>query len=310
MYASPHEADAHRHRGFTLIELLVVIAIIAILIALLVPAVQKVREAASRTQCINNLKQYGLAIHAHHDAHKHIPESVSPWGEGGPPPRTGRGWILKILPYIDQTPLYEAFNPSFVGDFFSGQGIDLCRPQMAVNLTILRCPADDSGRQLSTTTAQCAFPVATTNYKGVIGTTNMGGGWPTSPSGTVDGHNTINNNGLFFRNTYQVKLKFAHITDGLSNTLAVGEDLPDQNIHGAAFYANGDYASCHAPLNFFPNPPNPGNWPLVMSFRSRHPGSVNFCLADGTVRTISQSIQWLHYQQLCTRAGNEVKEIP
>ena len=298
-------------RGFTLIELLVVIAIIAVLIALLVPAVQKVREAAARSQCQNNLKQIALGIHGHHDTFKYIPVSVSPWSEGGPAPRTGRGWILETLPFLEQSALYKAFEPSRTGDMFSGAGLMNCQPQMATILPLLTCPSDGSSGKLYSDRAQWGgINVSVTNYRGVIGTTNMGGGWPDSPSGTTDGHNTTQNNGLFFRNSYQVKLRIASITDGTSNTLMVGEDVADQSIHSAAFYANGDYASSHAPLNYFPTPPDPSNWPRVMSFRSRHTGGANFALADGSVRFISEAIDRLQYQQLCTRAGGETVQVP
>lgn len=301
----------HARVGFTLVELLVVIAIIAILIGLLVPAVQKVREAAARLQCQNNLKQLGLAIHGYHDAHKYLPISVSPWSEGGKAPHTGRGWILECLPHFEQVALYAAFEPSRVGEMFGGGGLRNCLPQMATVLPILACPSDGSGGKTSMVQYQWdAIPVAVTNYKGVIGTSNMGGGWPDSPSGMFDGHDTPNCNGLFFRNTDQIRLRLHHVTDGTSNTLMVGEDVSEANNHGAAFYANGDYASCQAPLNYFPNPPIPANWPRVMSFRSRHIGGVNFCLGDGSVRFISDSINWLRYQQLCTRAGGEPAQVP
>jgi hypothetical protein len=138
----------------------------------------------------------------------------------------------------------------------------------------------------------------------------MGGGWPDSPSGTVDGHNTVNNNGLFFRNSYQLRLTLAKIIDGTSNTLMIGEDVPDHNIHSAAFYSNGDYVSSHAPINFFPQPPDPGNWPRVMSFRSRHPGGVQFAVADASVRFFPQNTDRLLYQQLCTRDGRETAQLP
>jgi prepilin-type N-terminal cleavage/methylation domain-containing protein len=296
--------------GFTLVELLVVIAVIGILVALLLPAVQAAREAARRIQCINNLKQIGIAIHGHHDTYKLLPESHSQWSqEGGPGPYTGRGWILKILPFIDQQPLYDQFNPSLTGDMWNGGGLQNCWPQMQTILSVLQCPSDGSNR-LSDTQAQCGgFLVAVTNYKGVMGTCNMGGGWPNSPSGMIT-LDHINNNGLFFRNSSQVLIRFADVTDGLSNTLAVGEDVSEQNWHGAAFYSNGDFASCAAPLNFFLHPPDPGNWSRVISFRSKHPGVVNFCAADGSVRTISQTADWLTYQQTCTRNGGESAQIP
>src|SRR5690242_8140908 len=109
---------SRKRTAFTLIELLVVIAIIAILIALLVPAVQKVREAASRTQCINNLKQIGVALHGFHDANKRLPpgsaNDMAPFGTNGGA-QWGSSWMVYILPYIDQGPLYSKW------DFAGGQ---------------------------------------------------------------------------------------------------------------------------------------------------------------------------------------------
>lgn len=300
--------------GFTLIELLVVIAIIAVLIALLVPAVQKVRAAAARSQCQNNLKQLGVAIHNYHDVWHHIPYSVSYASEGAAPkgPFTGRGWILESLPYLEQLALYQAFEPSRVGDFGSGGGLKNTTALMLTKVPFLLCPADNSVLQFDTTQNQWApTPVSVSSYKGVIGTSNMGGGLSGIPAPyNADDHNTAKPFGLFFRNSYQVKIKFKQVLDGLSNTLAVGEDVPEQNQHGGAFFSNGDYASCHQPPNTFFYPPQPANWPLVISFRSMHTGGLNFCLADGSVRFLQQDIAQTTYRSLCTRALGETASVP
>src|SRR5690348_8049088 len=101
-----------RRTGFTLIELLVVIAIIAILIGMLLPAIQKVRESASRITCANNMHQLVVAVHAYHDANGRFPSGVSYWSEGAKPQTgnlTGEGWILVTLPHLDNDPLYKRF---------------------------------------------------------------------------------------------------------------------------------------------------------------------------------------------------------
>ena len=121
---------------------------------------------------------------------------------------------------------------------------------------------------------------------------------------------TGNCNGLFYRLTYQNPLCLGSVTDGLSNTFMVGEDVPRENNHSTAFYANGDYASCHAPLNFFPKPSRPNDWWDVMSFRSRHPGGASFAMADGSVRFVSDQINRRLYLALSTRGGNETGSLP
>jgi prepilin-type N-terminal cleavage/methylation domain-containing protein/prepilin-type processing-associated H-X9-DG protein len=296
--------------GFTLIELLVVIAIIAILIGLLLPAVQKIREAANRMKCSNNLKQIGLGIHNYHDTNAYLPISISPWNEGGPVPRNGRGWLLEILPFVEHDNLYRQFERTRPLEFFSYAPDSLAganlQPHAITVVTLYRCPSD--GESPRTATDQYQWnprPTATTNYKGVIGDVRMGG----AGTGSPDTHNTINATGMFFRNTYQRPLTLASVTDGLSNTFAVGEDVPFHNQHSAMYYANGDYASCHQPLNFFPKPPDPANWPRVMSFRSFHSQGANFLLGDGSVRFIRQSMNFQAYREACTRKGGEVPAL-
>jgi prepilin-type N-terminal cleavage/methylation domain-containing protein/prepilin-type processing-associated H-X9-DG protein len=303
-----------RGRGFTLVELLVVIAIIGILVALLLPAVQAARESARRTQCVNNLKQLGLAVHNYHDTFKKLPEGVSPWAEGARPATnlTGQGWILTMLPQLEQQPLFNQFAPYLTSSMLSGGGIahPNCAAAMQTRLPVLECPSDDTRERIRTDQYQwTGIQVATTSYKGCIGDTRMGGAASIHPGTEPDCHNTNGCNGTFYRNAYQDGLNLAKMTDGTSNTFLIGEDVVEQNQHSTAFYANGDYASCHAPLNYFPKPPTPDQWWNVISFRSRHPGGANFCLADASVRFVPQVINYTTYRQISTKANGETATI-
>jgi prepilin-type N-terminal cleavage/methylation domain-containing protein/prepilin-type processing-associated H-X9-DG protein len=302
-------------KGFTLVELLVVMTIIAVLMALLLPAVQASREAARRTHCQNNLKQLGLAVLQHESTARHLPISVSPFREGPRPwpKRDGRGWILTILPHLERQALYDQFAAVFGGDFFSGGGLKApeVEPAMRTQLPVLQCPSDGSARELSTDQWQWeGTPVALSNYKGSIGDNRMGGPQSMWPGSEPDCISTGKCPGLFHRLTYQLPIEIARIRDGTANTFMLGEDVPEHNAHSAAFYANGDYASCHAPLNYFPDPPRPRDWWDVMSFRSRHPGGASFCFADGGVRFVRQDIEHALYRALSTKAGREPVEAP
>lgn len=304
--------------GFTLVELLVVIAIIGILIALLLPALQIAREAARRSQCTNNLKQLGLSVQLYESTFKMFPISISPWAEGRKPTRylNGKGWIVSVLPFIEQKALYTEFLPRFNGDMFSGQGMALGggrNPQpwiMDKQLPFLMCPSDPSVLQISTTQYQWEGKrVALTSYKGVIGDTRMGGGSSVHQGTEPDCHNTTGCNGIFYRNDYQEPIRLQRIKDGVSNTFMIGEDVPEYNYHSTAFYSNGDYCSCHAPLNYMPTPFDPRYWPDMMSFRSRHPGGASFCLADGSVHFVNQTINYKTYRAFCTKAGKEAVSL-
>ncbi|HZZ78744.1 MAG TPA: DUF1559 domain-containing protein [Gemmataceae bacterium] len=215
----------YRRGAFTLIELLVVIAIIAILIALLVPAVQKVREAAARTQCINNLKNIGLALHAYHDANKKLPPGCTsdqaPWGTGG---GHGSSWKVFILPYIEQGAIYSKWQ--FTGD--SGWS-NTTNMTMVNGLTIpvYRCPSTDLPILTTTSTSNTVTCLQMYScYTGISGSYNLGYTDPVGYSdntccqGSGGASGWISGGGVLF-NCSQVTL--TGISDGTSNTIMVGE---------------------------------------------------------------------------------------
>ena len=301
-------------RAFTLIELLVVIAIIAILIALLLPAVQQAREAARRTQCKNNLKQFGLAFHNYLDVTNRFPPGIQfrgMWdgtpdtpgatGDGG----TGFAWGSQILPYMDQAPLYNQFNFN-VPIANTGIAASVVNTRLAATvLPMVRCPSDIAPATDNVGGAGLLGsirPSAVSSYKANAGSYNNNpGGWPTQPQDR--------RNGLFYKDS---SIALRDLTDGTTNTLVLGEVAwiapmnaryfggvdPDlgYSIDGMGnagqaqrFMATTQYAM-NLPVLTTPAPN--GNQPeRAESFSSFHEGGANFVLGDGSVRFISENIQ-------------------
>jgi prepilin-type N-terminal cleavage/methylation domain-containing protein/prepilin-type processing-associated H-X9-DG protein len=317
--------------AFTLVELLVVIAIIATLIGLLLPAVQSAREAGRRISCSNRMRQLALAALTHCDAKKTLPTSVSQWPE---PPfsdtanTSGRGWITATLPFFEQAALYDSFAPFFKGRFDQNRGLRTARcwrnppaglALMASPMPMLACPSDPDAGKTQTKAFQWENVVVTiTSYKGVLGATQLTSSvWPRhddEPGAAIDCHARTGCKGLFYRNTYQEPVRLKGITDGLSKTFMIGEAVWAYDWHAAAFYANGDWATCSVPPNVLdPNAlawNTDGQWQNVQGFRSRHPGGLQFARADGSVQFVSESIDMDTYIALSTRNRGDAAREP
>jgi prepilin-type N-terminal cleavage/methylation domain-containing protein/prepilin-type processing-associated H-X9-DG protein len=326
-------------RAFTLIELLVVIAIIAILIGLLLPAVQKVREAAARMSCSNNLKQLGLALHNYHDANQKFPPGfVSTLADPGwkMPPSScnafpqdlGPGWSVfaYLLPYIEQDNLYKQIN-------FNALVTDPSNdtPRRTVVKTFV-CPSDLEGRVVNVTT--CGSPPAPANTPAPVGdgasnsyVACLGGGDANNPDPNFGCYEYQPFNGCFHRNS---KVRVADITDGTSNTVGMGErssffveSIWAGVVPGAEVVYN--QTTQPAPFNpalnqpcqnwrpastavevhgrlYVPNAPNAS----PASFHGQHTSGCNFVFMDGSVHFLNSAIQLPVFRALCTRNNGEV----
>jgi prepilin-type N-terminal cleavage/methylation domain-containing protein len=298
----------NQQTGFTLIELLVVIAIIGVLIGLLLPAVQKVREAANRAACENNLKQIGLALHNYHHVNDSFPSAYLYVAvDDDTPPhytRPGWGWGTLLLPYLDQDVLARQI------DLTTPIESPRCRELSKTVLRVFVCPSDqDTGvYMILDDNGADLMAAASTSY-----TANYGAG-----RGEI-GEKPNQGNGVFFRNS---AISIKDITDGSSTTLAIGEraSLFAQApwvgaINGGTIRVNPNapvvlHGIEEAPVfvmagitNYFP--PN-DEMSVLYGFFSAHPKAIMFTFADGSVHPIHASIEPTVYQALATRAGNEV----
>jgi prepilin-type N-terminal cleavage/methylation domain-containing protein/prepilin-type processing-associated H-X9-DG protein len=306
--------------AFTLIELLVVIAIIAVLIGLLLPAVQKVREAANRTSCVNKLKQIGVALHNYHDQNGRFPPgqphgfftaapTVPSWYND---PTAGQKfdydrscWVGSILPYLEQGNLYAQYQAGLAAKQSTVTG-----SYATVILSSFVCPSDPSSPKIS-----ALGQGFHTNY-----VTCLGNGYATT---TADPQGK-NLNGIFYGFS-QVKL--TDITDGTTNTVMASELLQNQDttqhdIRGRiwnSIHAGTEFSTLYPPNSTVgDNPmgycvPKTGMPCAAGSVtnaytlaRSKHPGGVNACLADGSVRFVSDSITPATWLAMGSRNGGEV----
>jgi prepilin-type N-terminal cleavage/methylation domain-containing protein/prepilin-type processing-associated H-X9-DG protein len=286
-------------RAFTLIELLVVIAIIGTLVAMLLPAIQKAREAASRISCKNNLKQIGIALHAYHDRMGTLPPGyVSNLDAQGNETGPGWGWASFLLRDVEQDNLMRTIDYTRkIQDAFNAA------PRVTP-LAVFTCPSEPRRGTTFTVPNASGAPICDVAYGNYVGMNGNGG--VTDNAGT--------NDGVFLRNRW---FKFADIADGLSNTLFVGERCSSMSyttwtgaVPGGTVQSLRDPAAVEgaAALILSHAGPHLPNNPLVTdadATASYHPMGVNFLFGDGSVHTINNTISVAIYDGLATRNGGE-----
>jgi prepilin-type N-terminal cleavage/methylation domain-containing protein/prepilin-type processing-associated H-X9-DG protein len=310
--------------GFTLIELLVVIAIIAVLLGLLLPAVQKVREAAARMTCANNLKQIALAAHNYHGATGKFPTGVRVPVEVGGRLTGGTNLWVELLPSIEQDNLYKNWDDNDNRNNVAG-GRNATQAQV---IKTLLCPSDPLPEPVWQVTAESSPPWS----RGFYGLSSYGGnaGRRSVPPGDPPAFPRMTRDGIFFLDSC---VRMTDVTDGTSNTFLFGERShrdpefdrrrPEvwPTISPLAGWGKWGYVavgignvtlSTAVPINY-QVPPGGDRSTLedrLCAFGSGHPGGANFAFADGSVRFLSDSTPLSVLQALSTRAGGEVVTLP
>ena len=323
------EADARSRQGFTLVEVLVVIAIIGTLIGILLPAVQTAREAARRTQCANNLKQIGIALHCHHDSLGTLPAgdyaSTSGQCPGGSWVITHKSedranWMILILPYLEQEGLYKSYNLIKPNEDPANHPVEITRVATYV------CPSDIATDQPVVPAMGPAaswalnMPYMPGSYRAMscqsAGTNFLDGGEITSyPANLRGAMHVVGILGF-------VPERFESITDGLSHTLMVGEATTRTDFGYKTLWAYsfehyslsaatpqsrilmGDYDACCAVGG------TGSDFPCRRGWGSPHPGGLNFILCDGCGAFVSTSIDMNLFAELATIAGGETAAVP